>query len=135
MTNKTKIILILVLLTLAGASIAYFTSFDNETIYVERRTETSQPQIDSQEKSSEIKNFVFTCSDNIKGSVVFNIPQKTVSVQVNQDTYNLVLGMSASGSRYVNEDESFVFWEKGGTAFIEIRGVIAHKDCVLVPKN
>ncbi|HEX2792608.1 MAG TPA: MliC family protein [Candidatus Paceibacterota bacterium] len=37
---------------------------------------------------------------------------------------------SASGARYANSDESFVFWTKGNTAFIEKDGQMAYADCV-----
>ncbi|MGH6866320.1 MAG: MliC family protein [Methyloceanibacter sp.] len=33
-------------------------------------------------------------------------------------TLKLPQGMSGSGARYTNADESFVFWNKGDTAFI-----------------
>lgn len=33
-------------------------------------------------------------------------------------TMTLPQAMSASGARYANEDESFVFWNKGDTAFV-----------------
>lgn len=38
--------------------------------------------------------------------------------------------ISASGARYANEDESFVFWNKGNTAFIEENGATTFADCV-----
>src|SRR5262245_30720708 len=33
-------------------------------------------------------------------------------------TLSLPQAMSASGARYANEDETFVFWNKGDTAFV-----------------
>jgi membrane-bound inhibitor of C-type lysozyme len=39
--------------------------------------------------------------------------------------------MSASGARYANADESFVFWNKGDTAFITEGEETTFKDCVL----
>jgi len=40
--------------------------------------------------------------------------------------------MSASGARYANKDESFVFWNKGNTAFITegAAGGETYSDCV-----
>ena len=38
--------------------------------------------------------------------------------------------ISASGARYANRDESFVFWNKGDTAFIEENGDTTFKDCL-----
>lgn len=37
--------------------------------------------------------------------------------------------MSASGARYANSDESFVFWNKGDTAFIDEKGERTFTDC------
>ena len=36
---------------------------------------------------------------------------------------------SASGARYANADESFVFWNKGNTAFIEEAGKTTYDGC------
>jgi membrane-bound inhibitor of C-type lysozyme len=38
--------------------------------------------------------------------------------------------MSASGARYANHDESFVFWNKGRTAFVEEAGQQTYNGCV-----
>ncbi|MEI6843118.1 MAG: MliC family protein [bacterium] len=38
--------------------------------------------------------------------------------------------ISASGARYANADESFVFWNKGNTAFVEQNGTTTISDCV-----
>ncbi len=37
--------------------------------------------------------------------------------------------ISASGARYGNEDESFIFWNKGDTAFITESGAETHSNC------
>jgi len=38
--------------------------------------------------------------------------------------------ISASGARYANRDESFVFWNKGRTAFVEEAGHQTYAGCV-----
>ena len=40
--------------------------------------------------------------------------------------------LSGSGIRYANPDESFVFWSKGDTAFVEegANQTVTYKDCV-----
>lgn len=40
--------------------------------------------------------------------------------------------LSGSGIRYANEGESFVFWSKGDTAFVEegLGQAVTYKDCV-----
>jgi membrane-bound inhibitor of C-type lysozyme len=37
--------------------------------------------------------------------------------------------LAASGTRYANNDESFVFWSKDREGFIEEMGVVTYKDC------
>jgi membrane-bound inhibitor of C-type lysozyme len=43
---------------------------------------------------------------------------------------SLPQAMSASGARYASIDESFVFWNKGQTAFVEEDGEVTYADCV-----
>jgi membrane-bound inhibitor of C-type lysozyme len=43
--------------------------------------------------------------------------------------------VSASGARYANADESFVFWNKGDGAFIEEQGTTTYADCVIRPSG
>jgi len=40
--------------------------------------------------------------------------------------------ISGSGARYANQDESFVFWNKGNTAFVTEGGdeTMTYEDCV-----
>ncbi|MBI4080134.1 MliC family protein [Candidatus Kaiserbacteria bacterium] len=38
--------------------------------------------------------------------------------------------VSGSGARYANADESFVFWNKGVTAFVEENGVQTYASCL-----
>ena len=38
--------------------------------------------------------------------------------------------LSGSGIRYANEGETFVFWSKGDTAFVEEGQTATYKDCV-----
>ncbi len=38
--------------------------------------------------------------------------------------------ISASGVRFANEDETFVFWNKGNTAFIEETGTTTYVNCI-----
>lgn len=45
--------------------------------------------------------------------------------------YSLYQTISASGARYANVDESFVFWNKGDTAFIQENDTASFEDCVV----
>ncbi len=42
--------------------------------------------------------------------------------------------ISASGARYATQDESFVFWTKGDTAFITEGPATTYENCVLMPQ-
>ena len=67
---------------------------------------------------------------------------KTIRVEFSNDKVKLLLSdgrkielthaISASGARYANSDESFVFWNKGNTAFIEENGQMTFTDCLEV---
>lgn len=70
----------------------------------------------------------------------FNCPQgKYIKAEFVKDEVKLTLSdgremdlpraMSADGGRYANKDESFVFWNKGNTAFIEEKGQTTFTDC------
>jgi membrane-bound inhibitor of C-type lysozyme/putative hemolysin len=41
--------------------------------------------------------------------------------------------MSASGARYANKSETFVFWNKGDSAFIEENGKTTYQGCATKP--
>ncbi|MGZ8548999.1 MAG: DUF333 domain-containing protein [Sulfuricurvum sp.] len=82
------------------------------------------------ESTSGITNAVsFSCTEN-----------KTIQALFFEDKAELILSdgrhmlllhaISASGARYANTDESFVFWNKGDTAFIEENNKSTFKECV-----
>jgi putative hemolysin len=76
-----------------------------------------------------INSALFNCAENKTIQAVFLKDKVTLTLS---DGRHLLLsqGMSGSGARYVNTDESFVFWNKGDTAFIEEGNVSTYKDCV-----
>jgi hypothetical protein len=45
--------------------------------------------------------------------------------------FDLQQTISADGGRYANSDESFIFWSKGDTAFIDEGATTTFKDCVV----
>lgn len=49
----------------------------------------------------------------------------------------LIQGLSGSGVRYSNSDESFVFWNKGNTAFVEEgpNSTVTYANCVETTPN
>ena len=76
-----------------------------------------------------INSAIFNCTDNKTIQAVFL--KDNVSLTLSDGRHlQLPQGMSGSGARYVNTDESFVFWNKGDTAFIEEGKNTPYKDCV-----
>lgn len=59
----------------------------------------------------------FTCADDKTIDATF-YSDKVDLVLSDDRTESLPQVMSGSGARYANADESFVFWNKGDTAFI-----------------
>lgn len=45
-------------------------------------------------------------------------------------SYMLMQGMSASGARYVNSDESVTFWNKGSSASMDEKKLTTYKNCL-----
>lgn len=74
----------------------------------------------------------FNCDKgiSIKASFDNNQPQK-VSLEISDGRkVELPRAMSGSGARYANSDESFVFWNKGDTAFVEENGTTTITGCL-----
>jgi membrane-bound inhibitor of C-type lysozyme len=90
-------------------------------------------QNDAQKKTASARNIiaVYECPNNTFIGAVFHLPEDTVDISLS-DGRKLTLprAISASGARYANSDESFVFWNKGDTAFIEEGNATTYQDCV-----
>lgn len=74
----------------------------------------------------------FTCEGGRKIQAIFTTGSQP-GVQLSlSDGRRLVLPqtVSASGARYSNRDESFIFWNKGRTAFIEEAGQRTYTGCM-----
>jgi membrane-bound inhibitor of C-type lysozyme len=84
-------------------------------------------------KNSENKEIVlFACKDSKTIKATF-YPLKDTSVDITvSDGRSFVLthATSASGARYINADESIVFWNKGLTAFMTEGKVTTYADCM-----
>lgn len=60
----------------------------------------------------------YTCPESGRLYVIFDNAQQTATIEAGNTTRYLRQGMSASGARYVNSNESYVFWLKGQEATI-----------------
>lgn len=70
----------------------------------------------------------FKCADDKKIQAVF-FKDKVELTLSDGRTRLLPQAISASGARYANTDESFVFWNKGDTAFVTEGNSTNFKDC------
>ena len=80
--------------------------------------------------------------DNVINSATFNCDnEKTINAIFFNDSVGLSLSdgrglilpqtISASGARYANEDESFIFWNKGDTAFVQEGNINTYDNCLI----
>jgi len=74
---------------------------------------------------------VFECPNDKSIAAVFYPSNHSVNIVLSDGRkLSLPQTISASGARYANSDESFVFWNKGNTAFIEEGNTTTYQDCV-----
>lgn len=85
---------------------------------------------------------VYKLSNTVVNSTVFNCSlNKNIKADFYKDRTHLSLSdgremslpqvLSGSGARYANFDESFIFWNKGDTAFVTEGNKTTYKDCLI----
>ncbi len=81
---------------------------------------------------------IFVCDYNINVSAVFkkSLQGNSVDLNINNGERKITLSqtISASGARYINPDETLIFWNKGDTAFIQENEEIIIDNCVDIKK-
>ncbi|MCL4374855.1 MliC family protein [Patescibacteria group bacterium] len=106
---------------------------------VGQRKQTQPPQPDGASTASSSANLTqtakkvtFDCPDGRAIIATFHLPKdETVDIDLGDGkVITLKHALAASGARYSNADESYVFWNKGNAAFIEQNGKIVHDNCV-----
>jgi putative hemolysin len=80
-------------------------------------------------QSEVINQAVFSCAENKSIQGIFFKDKVELSLSDGR-TMLLMQAVSGSGARYTNSDESFVFWNKGNTAFVEEGNAMTFKGCV-----
>jgi putative hemolysin/membrane-bound inhibitor of C-type lysozyme len=98
---------------------------------IPRATPSGQAIAQSAPVAKKIQAF-FACEAGKTVNAVFtNGRQSSVKLTLS-DGRELSVPQTASGSgaRYANSDESFVFWNKGNTAFIEENGKTTYSKCM-----
>ena len=78
------------------------------------------------------KTATYNCPKGKFIKATFHLPEdKTVDIVLSDGRKITVTHtISGSGARYANKDESFVFWNKGDTAFTEEKGKTTYDNCV-----
>lgn len=78
------------------------------------------------------KSALFTCSgDKTIDATFYPTDDRYVDLVLSDGTkISLAHATSGSGARYAKLDDSFVFWNKGDTAFITENGTTTYADCV-----
>lgn len=70
----------------------------------------------------------YFCDNDKNISAIFR--ERSVSLLLSDGrTMTLPQAISASGARYANADESFIFWNKGDTAFIQEEEFYTFENC------
>ena len=122
--NIKKIFILIFIIFCAGVSIFYLCQKA-----IIKKPETPEKAV-VPAVNEVINSAIFNCADNKNIKAIFF--QDKVELTLS-DGRSLLLNqaISASGARYTNSDESFVFWNKGDTAFVEEKTGITFKDCVV----
>jgi membrane-bound inhibitor of C-type lysozyme len=78
------------------------------------------------------KKAIFTCDDSKTITATFYPTDDKYVDLILSDGRNMSIphAISASGARYAKADESFVFWNKGNTAFVTENGTTTFSNCV-----
>jgi membrane-bound inhibitor of C-type lysozyme len=125
--NKKLIAFSLILTVVVIYSIWYF---NQPTKQVASNLENNPPI--QQAITENIISAVFNCDKGITIKADFNNNQpRKVSLEISDGRkIELPQAISASGARYANTDESFVFWNKGDTAFVQENGTTTITGCL-----
>lgn len=141
---KNNLLLALLAAAIIGAGLWYVVNNSQPPANNQRQTQ-QQVQTQNQEPAEKpIATAIYNCDGNKTITAAFykgeNIPVEpgqppapTGKVKLVFDdgkTTELAQTISADGGRYANADESFIFWDKGGTALVLENGVEAnYKNC------
>lgn len=114
--NKTTYIVLLIIIVAAAVSIFYFYKKPVET---------------GEKNNGIINSVVFNCAEDRSIQAIFFKDKVELALSDGRNMF-LPQAISASGARYANVDESFVFWNKGDTAFVNEGATTTFKDCLIM---
>jgi membrane-bound inhibitor of C-type lysozyme len=95
--------------------------------------QTAAPATTQTQKNT-ITSAMFNCDNNKTINALFFSEKAELTLSDGRSML-LMQAISASGARYANTDESFVFWNKGDTAFVTENGNTTFNNCVAAPSN
>ncbi len=131
MQNKSLIIIVIVLLIGFGMwFLGNRNSSQSSPIQIATTTTTtpSSKKVMPVDFGKDINSVLFVCADNKK--IGANFKEKGVNLTLSDGrTLSLPQVISASGARYANSNESFVFWNKGNAAFVTENDKTTYASC------
>lgn len=75
-----------------------------------------------------VREETLVCADGTEIGTAF-LENENIIVTLRGVPYELEPAVSASGARYANDDESFVFWNNGDESMILVDGEVAYEEC------
>jgi len=91
-------------------------------------SQSSIIQAQSQPKENKVR-YKCAAGKTIAAAFWLGMPGKVRLKLGDGRSYQLPQVMSASGVKYANQGEKFVFWSKGDTAFVLEDDVMTYRDC------
>lgn len=135
MKNKNILIILVLIIAILGIFLAVEKNIKNNKTELEKNTTPEVVNNVNEPTESEVSpvSARFYCPKNltIDANFYYNSMKNSYVSLIfsDQRKYNLTQVISASGARYANSDESFVFWNKGDNAFIMENGVTTIDNC------
>jgi len=121
--KTNKILFAIVVLILIGAGVFY--SYQKFVV-----DKAAQNLATNKATAGVISSATFYCAGNKNIQAVF-FADKVELVLSDGRKMLLPQALSASGARYANNDESFVFWNKGDTAFVNEGDKTTFEECAI----
>jgi membrane-bound inhibitor of C-type lysozyme len=104
----------------------WFANFLKEERVPEGALKTPQNE---QVASEEARRTTYVCENNFSVDVVFTGNLALLTLPDGKEL-SLTQTVAASGVRFANQDESFIFWTKGPSASIQEGATVTYNDCI-----
>ncbi len=127
---KSKDILVSIAIIIVAVVLSIFLAHRKVNAPVSVDTAATQEQA-----SGSGTTYTLACADGKSITATFHLPEDaTVDVALSDGrSFTLGHAVSADGARYVNADESIVFWNKGVSAFLTEGDAQTYTDCHFDP--